>query len=174
MAETALMAANKYRLRHLAKRGNRGAITTLWLLDRTDKLLSLVLIANTLINAMATALVTAIAILFFGHEESVITIATAVVAFLLIVFAEIAPKIIGKLQEGAFIKAFRDKGRFSSLMEEIPVHVVMNSKAGLIGAAEEAKRMLVALSAGSEGASRFSEFNGLLPGRSVFSSKRTL
>ena len=95
MAETALMAANKYRLRHLARRGHRGAITTLWLLDRTDKLLSLVLIANTLINAMATALVTAIAILFFGHEESVITIATAVVAFLLIVFAEISPKIIG-------------------------------------------------------------------------------
>lgn len=95
MAETALMAANKYRLRHLAKRGNRSAITTLWLLDRTDKLLSLVLIANTLINAMATALVTAIAILFFGHEESVITIATAVVAFLLIVFAEISPKVIG-------------------------------------------------------------------------------
>jgi Mg2+/Co2+ transporter CorB len=95
MAETALMAANKYRLRHMAKRGHRGAVTTLWLLDRTDKLLSLVLIANTLINAMATALVTAIAILFFGHEESVITIATAVVAFLLIVFAEISPKIIG-------------------------------------------------------------------------------
>jgi Mg2+/Co2+ transporter CorB len=95
MAETALMAANKYRLKHLARRGHRGAITTLWLLDRTDKLLSLVLIANTLINAMATALVTAIAILFFGHEESVITIATASVAFLLIVFAEIAPKVIG-------------------------------------------------------------------------------
>jgi Mg2+/Co2+ transporter CorB len=95
MAETALMAANKYRLRHLAKRGNRGAITTLWLLDRTDKLLSLVLIANTLINAMATALVTAIAIFFFGRQESVITIATAVVAFLLIVFAEISPKVIG-------------------------------------------------------------------------------
>jgi Mg2+/Co2+ transporter CorB len=95
MAETALMAANKYRLRHLARRGHRGAVTTLWLLDRTDKLLSLVLIANTLINAMATALVTAIAILFFGRKESVITLATAAVAFLLIVFAEIAPKVIG-------------------------------------------------------------------------------
>jgi Mg2+/Co2+ transporter CorB len=95
MAETALMAANKYRLRHLAKRGNRGAVTTLWLLERTDKLLALVLIANTLINAMATALVTAIAILFFGHEESVIAVATAAVAFLLIVFAEISPKVIG-------------------------------------------------------------------------------
>ena len=95
MAETALMAANRYRLRHQAKRGSRKAITTLWLLARTDKLLSLVLIANTAINAMATALVTAIAILTFGHEESVITIATAVVAFLLIVFAEISPKVIG-------------------------------------------------------------------------------
>ncbi len=95
MAETALMASNKYRLRHLAKRGSRAAATTLWLLERTDKLLSLVLIANTLINAMATALVTAIAITFFGREESVITIATAIVAFLLIVFAEISPKVIG-------------------------------------------------------------------------------
>jgi glucokinase len=54
----------------------------------------------------------------------------------------IAPKIIGKLQEGGFMKAFREKGRFSSLMEEIPVHVVMNSNAGLMGAVEEAKRML--------------------------------
>ena len=95
MAETALMAANRYRLRHMAKHGSRSAITTLWLLDRTDKLLSLVLIANTLINAMATALVTAIAIDTFGHDDNVITISTAVVAFLLIVFAEISPKIIG-------------------------------------------------------------------------------
>ena len=95
MAETALMAANRHRLRHLSKRGNKGAATTLWLLERTDKLLSLILILNTLINALATALVTAIAISMFGNEESVITIATAVVAFLLIVFAEISPKVIG-------------------------------------------------------------------------------
>jgi Mg2+/Co2+ transporter CorB len=44
---------------------------------------------------MATALVTALAITFFGHEEKVLTIATGVVAFLLIVFAEISPKVIG-------------------------------------------------------------------------------
>ena len=77
MAETALMAANKYRLRNLAKRGHRGALTTLWLLERTDKLLSLILIANTLVNAMATALVTAIAILSFGYDETAIAIAIA-------------------------------------------------------------------------------------------------
>ena len=54
----------------------------------------------------------------------------------------IAPKIIDKLREGSFMKAFRDKGRFSGLMDEIPVHVVMNPKVGLLGAAEEARRML--------------------------------
>ncbi|MEJ7806859.1 MAG: CNNM domain-containing protein, partial [Telluria sp.] len=95
MAETALMAANRYRLRNLAKRGHRGAITTLWLLERTDQLLSLILIANTLVNAAATALATAIAILAFGYDESAIAIAIALLAFVLIVFAEITPKFIG-------------------------------------------------------------------------------
>ena len=95
MAETALMAANRHRLRHLAKRGNRRAATTLWLLERTDKLLSVVLIANTLVNALATALVTAIAIDTFGYAQNVILASAGVVAFLLIVFAEISPKVIG-------------------------------------------------------------------------------
>ena len=54
----------------------------------------------------------------------------------------IAPKIIDKLREGGFMKAFCDKGRFSALMGEIPVHVVMNPKAGLMGATQEAHRML--------------------------------
>lgn len=95
MTETALMAVNRHRLRHLAKRGNKLAITTLWLLERVNKLLSVILIANTLINALVTALITALAIEAFGNDDKVITIATAVVAFLLIVFAEIAPKVIG-------------------------------------------------------------------------------
>ncbi len=95
MAETALMASNKYRLRHMAKRGNRGAVATLWLLARTDRLLSLVLIASVLLNAMVAALATLIAIEWFGNEEGVITAAIVAVAFLLIVFAEISPKLIG-------------------------------------------------------------------------------
>lgn len=95
MSETALMAANRHRLRHLAKNGSRRAATVLWLLDRTDKLLSLILIANTAVNALIMALVTAIAISAFGNKESVISIATLLVAFLLIVFAEISPKVLG-------------------------------------------------------------------------------
>ena len=95
MTETALMAANRHRIRHLAKRGNKHAATTIWLLDRVEKLLAVILIANTLLNALSTALVTAIAISWFGNEDRVISIATALVAFLLIIFAEISPKIIG-------------------------------------------------------------------------------
>jgi len=95
MAETALMAANRYRLRSLAKRGMRSAATTLWLLERTDSLLSLILIANTLVNALATAAATAIAISFFGLDYSAIFTAIAVMAFVLIVFGEITPKFIG-------------------------------------------------------------------------------
>ncbi|WP_426169409.1 HlyC/CorC family transporter [Pseudoduganella sp. R-34] len=95
MAETALMAANRFRLRHQAKRGSRRAIATLWLLERTEQLLSLVLVANTLINAMAIALATAIAITQFGLEQHVILLSTVIVVFILIVLAEISPKIVG-------------------------------------------------------------------------------
>ena len=95
ISETALMALNRHRVKHLAKRGSRAAQITMWLLEHTDRMLSLILIANTLINALTTGLVTAVAISAFGNNESVITIATGVVAFLLIVFAEITPKVIG-------------------------------------------------------------------------------
>lgn len=89
------MAANRHKLRHLAKIGNKLAITTLWLLDRTDKLLSLILICNTVINSLITVLVTAITISTFANDEAALPIATALVAFLLIVFTEISPKVIG-------------------------------------------------------------------------------
>lgn len=89
------MALNRHRVKHLAKRGNRLAIITMWLLERIERVLSLILIANTLINALATGLLTAIAISSFGNNERVITIATAVIAFLLIIFSEITPKVIG-------------------------------------------------------------------------------
>lgn len=95
ISETALMALNRHRVKHMAKRGSKLAIITLWLLERVEQVLSLILIANTLINALATGLVTAIAISAFGNHEKVITVATAAVAFLLIVFSEITPKVIG-------------------------------------------------------------------------------
>ncbi len=47
----------------------------------------------------------------------------------------IAPRILPLLEEGDFIKAFTDKGRFKDLLSTIPVHVILNDKAALLGAA---------------------------------------
>jgi glucokinase len=53
----------------------------------------------------------------------------------------IAPKIAGKLKEGAFIRAFTSKGRYGDLLATMPVHVVMNPQVGLLGAVLEAARL---------------------------------
>ena len=50
----------------------------------------------------------------------------------------IPPKILPKLQEDIFMKAFIDKGRFSKLMEKIPVKVIVNDTTALLGAASHA------------------------------------
>ena len=47
----------------------------------------------------------------------------------------IAPKIIAKLKDGTFMRAFKDKGRMSSLVASIPVHVILDDKTALYGAA---------------------------------------
>ena len=47
----------------------------------------------------------------------------------------IAPKILGWLQTGSFMKAFRAKAPFAPLLESIPVKVILNANAGLLGAA---------------------------------------
>lgn len=53
----------------------------------------------------------------------------------------IAPKILPKLREGSFLRAFAAKGRFAELMATIPVHVILNPKVGLLGAVLVASRL---------------------------------
>ena len=50
----------------------------------------------------------------------------------------IAPKLLAKLQDGTFMRAFTNKGRYKRLMASIPVRVIMNDRAGLLGAAAKA------------------------------------
>ena len=95
ISETSMMAVNRYRLRHLAQQGKSGAKRVLALLNQTDRLLATILLGNNLVNAALTALVTALAIQSFGNNDSVLAIATALVAMAIIIFAEITPKIIG-------------------------------------------------------------------------------
>jgi Mg2+/Co2+ transporter CorB len=94
MTETSMMAANRYRLRHLAGQGHRGARLALELLARTDKTLGVILLGNNLVNAAAATLVSVIAIELFGEEEWALAAGTLFVTFIILVFSEITPKII--------------------------------------------------------------------------------
>jgi len=95
ISETSMMALNRYRLKHLVKQGHRGAKLTAYLLDHTDKLLGILLLGNNLLNAAAAALVTVITIKLFGDNEWSLTIGTLAVTFLILVFSEITPKVLG-------------------------------------------------------------------------------
>jgi len=95
ISETSMMALNRFRLGHLVRQGKTGARVAADLLGKTDRLLGTILLGNNLVNTLLTALVTALAIRSFGDDDATILVATTVVAFVIIVFAEIAPKIIG-------------------------------------------------------------------------------
>jgi Mg2+/Co2+ transporter CorB len=95
ISETSMMALNRYRLKHLAKTGNRGARMASDLLAQTDKLLGVVLLGNNLVNAALAALVTLITFRVFGESELALSLSTVAVTFLILVFSEITPKVIG-------------------------------------------------------------------------------
>ena len=95
LAETAMMASNRHRLRHLASEGDRGAKLALDLLSRTDKMLGVILLGNNLLNAATATLVSVITIELFGEEKWALSRGTLLVTFAILVFAEITPKILG-------------------------------------------------------------------------------
>ena len=94
-SETAMMAINRYRLRHAAESGVRGAMRAQALLDRTDKLLGVILLGNNLVNSASGTLSTVLAIRLFGDGEIVLFVATLLLTFLILVFSEVTPKVIG-------------------------------------------------------------------------------
>ncbi|MGA3135198.1 MAG: glucokinase [Terracidiphilus sp.] len=58
----------------------------------------------------------------------------------------IAPRILEKLKDGAFMKAFTDKGRLSQLLINMPVRIILESRAALLGAAAYAETRAAELS----------------------------
>ena len=94
IAETSLMSLNRYRLRHLANSGHRGAKLATQLLGRTDQLLGVILLGNNFANAGSATLVTVITVQLFGDEEWTLAAGTLAVTFAILVFAEISPKVI--------------------------------------------------------------------------------
>ena len=95
IAETAMMAANRHRLKHRAHRGSHGARRALALLGQMDKLLGVILLGNTLVAAGAATLTAVIAKRLYGEGELPLALGTLAITFALLVFSEIAPKIVG-------------------------------------------------------------------------------
>lgn len=94
LSETSMMSLNRYRLRHLVREGHRGARLASRLLARTDQLLGVILLGNNLVNAAAASLVTVIVVRLLGSSELAVTVATLSVTFLILVFAEVTPKVV--------------------------------------------------------------------------------
>ena len=90
-----MMALNRYRLKHLQQHGHKGALRAGKLLARLDRLIGLILIGNNLVNILASAIATVVAIRLYG--DAGIAIATITLTIVILIFAEITPKTIAAL-----------------------------------------------------------------------------
>lgn len=94
-SETGIISLNRYRLRHKAREGHRGAKRASALLSRPDRLLGTILIGNNFVNILASAIATVLAMQIWG--EAGIAIATVALTIILLIFGEITPKTLAAL-----------------------------------------------------------------------------
>ena len=95
-SETSMMAINRYRLKHLVKTRNKSARRVSKLLQRTDRLLGLILIGNNFTHTLATAIATVIAIRIW--DDNAVLAVTVFMTIVMIIFAEVMPKTIAALR----------------------------------------------------------------------------
>lgn len=90
LAETALMAVNRYRLRHQARLKKNYAIRLLQLLKRPDRLLGAILIGNNFANMLASSLATLLGFYIWGDRGAIL--AATFLTFIVLIFGEVTPK----------------------------------------------------------------------------------
>jgi Mg2+/Co2+ transporter CorB len=90
-----MMALNRYRLKHLANDNHRGALLVSKLLEYPDRLLGLILFGNNVVNILASAIVTVIAIRLVGDWG--IVPASFILTIIILIFAEVAPKTLAAM-----------------------------------------------------------------------------
>ena len=114
-SETGMMTLNRYKLRHQVKNGSRAARRVEKLLRRPDRLLSLVLIGNNLVNILASALATIVGMRLHGDEG--VAVATGILTFVVLVFAEVLPKTVAAL--------YPERVAFPSSLLLVPLQYIM-------------------------------------------------
>jgi len=91
--ETGMMALNRYRLKHLSKKGHKAANRASRLLKKPDRLISLILIGNNLVNFLAASIFTGVAIRLWGETVALVA-GPVLLTIIFLIFAEITPKTI--------------------------------------------------------------------------------
>ena len=105
-SETAMMTLNRYRLKHLAERGHRAAQAAQKLLERPDRLISLLLFGNNFINILIAQIATVVTLELWG--EGALIASSAVLTAVVLVFSEVVPKTLAAIhpERIAFPAAF--------------------------------------------------------------------
>ena len=95
-SEAALLSVQRLRLRHMVNTGTAGAARVERMIEHPERLLPPILLGNNLVNTGAAALATSIALLLVGdgREGLAVTIATAAVTIMLLIFGETIPKTV--------------------------------------------------------------------------------
>jgi Mg2+/Co2+ transporter CorB len=96
-SETGMLSLNRYRLKHLANQGHRSAKLAKKLLETPDRLISVILIGNNLVNIAAASLSTIIALrLLPDNEDLALLLQLIVLTLLVLIFAEVTPKTLAQ------------------------------------------------------------------------------
>ena len=95
-SETALTTVNQIRMRTLADNGDKRAARVLHVTGNPGKMLSAILIGNTIVNLSASSISTSLAIHLFGNTGA--GIATGILTFLILIFGEVTPKTMATIK----------------------------------------------------------------------------
>ena len=137
------MSLNRYRLRHLVKKGHKGATRASSLLERPDRLIGVILIGNNLVNVWITLIVTVIAEHLYGDLG--LAIAPFLLTLVLLIFAEVTPKTLAATHpEKIAFPASIALGPLLKLLYPFValVNVVSNALVRLLGVNDSSKTRL--------------------------------
>ena len=135
-----MMAINRYRLKHLVKKRHKGARRVSRLLQRTDKLLGVILVGNNFVNILASVIATVIAIRLWG--DSGILPITIIMTVVILIFAEVTPKTIAALKpESVAFPAAVILKPLSKLLRPVisGINLISNSITKLLGVNPESE-----------------------------------
>ena len=103
-AETALVTANRIRMKNLADNGNKRAAKVLKVTSDSGKMLSAILIGNNIVNISASSIATVYAVDVLGDIGS--GVATGVLTFIILILGEVAPKTMATIKADSLAMAF--------------------------------------------------------------------